>query len=507
MSLPAFLPGAPLRFARTGVNTTGSSCARRADAGLVMTSASKPQPKATNTPSATPREGTAAAAAAAAAAGDGDTPVKLRYLPNGHVLEIDVRGHDFSTYVRRLREELLPYVTAWNAKSSSPHAEGAKHTPEREKENEQADLERAWELQTLVNRAFQLFVAHAPPALLDQLLRFARDSDAPVALAVRGLPVDDPLPPSPGSGSLDVNYRSADGTRANADANADSHGNISNSINNNSNGNSGNGNGGGREAKSKGSQAPVAEAVLMGLARVVGTPTTHAMPNGGRHDLAYNLLPRASECDGETPFTHLHLHRDFPHPVVPSPGELDAFALLAMRGDATGEAHTTVTGADALLAETPADDVSLLRSAPLHCEGERASTGRKERLMGDITWRAITGPSDDDPIVNFFSLDFGQRPDPSLVHSVASDTPGAADAYARLLHRAEQMADRVFLDTGSLLLINNLKAVHGRTSYKPRPARHPLQRWFVKSYISFAGWHARGVTFPSPLRFPKFHME
>jgi L-asparagine oxygenase len=78
-------------------------------------------------------------------------------------------------------------------------------------------------------------------------------------------------------------------------------------------------------------------------------------------------------------------------------------------------------------------------------------------------------------------------------------------AGARALRELERVLDaqaetsRIYLQPGDLLLIDNRKAVHGRTSF--RPAYDGADRWLQRIYIHRAPWQAEAhpserVVFP-----------
>lgn len=339
-------------------------------------------------------------------------------LSHPQLATLDLSKHDFSSYVSDLRKTLLPRMQWWNAKK---------------------DPERTVHL---INMAYRLFVAHAPQALIDELLRFPYSPDAPVALVVQGLPVDEPVPPTP----------------------------IPKLVS---------------EAR-----IPMAEAVLLGCLRVIGIPIVLPDKDNVRGGLVYDMV--ASGGDGVRSYQRLHLHRDFAAQVRQRTWELDSFALLALRGDATHKARTTVVSHRALAQAADPSDLELLRKARVYTEIANHSTGEVKYPFGATSWQVVDG-SDHDPVFTFYVSDFGKFPEPDITHRVGSETPGAVEAYHRLVQIGTDLADEVDLQKGSLLLINNLRCTHGRTSYTPLPDGDPDQRWLVKAFVSFEGWRRPGA--------------
>merc|ERR1712194_713840 len=60
------------------------------------------------------------------------------------------------------------------------------------------------------------------------------------------------------------------------------------------------------------------------------------------------------------------------------------------------------------------------------------------------------------------------------------------EALRRLSDKAMEMGERIALQPGDMLIMNNARCVHGRTAYKPR--LDDTDRWLIKTYTSNGLW-------------------
>jgi hypothetical protein len=78
--------------------------------------------------------------------------------------------------------------------------------------------------------------------------------------------------------------------------------------------------------------------------------------------------------------------------------------------------------------------------------------------------------------------------------TVGSPIQEVQAAYERLRKKAAELAEGVFLTQGDLLIINNKRTVHARTSFTPR--FDGSDRWLKKIFVSFNLWNSGKCQWP-----------
>mmetsp|Transcript_65742 Transcript_65742/g.208067 ORF Transcript_65742/g.208067 Transcript_65742/m.208067 type:complete len:472 (-) Transcript_65742:41-1456(-) len=311
--------------------------------------------------------------------------------------------------------------------------------------------------------SFALAARWLPPAVVAEISTFLHTytdpaADAPVALLLSGIPLDDPdtMPPTP-------NYFNPEGVRV-----------------------------------------PVAEAWTLGLGRLMGHPYNATLGmKTHRGGLVKDMVPNPEHLsDGFTGL--LGMHRDFPGPlfgqhVLESPFEPDGFVLVAARGDSTHTARTMIVDNRALVAAADPADLALLREHRITFTST-SKDGEVTPMAGGRSTFWVEGP-EDDPLVSLFD----SPPDTSdgKTWGVESPTGGeeAAAAFIRVQNLAEELADFVDLQPGDCLLLDNVRCNHGRTGYKPRG--DGTDRWLVKTNVtSRQMWSRPGDYMPGLTAYP-----
>lgn len=358
-----------------------------------------------------------------------------RFLRNGQVLEYDLSNYDFSAYIKEIETSLVPKMSEWD------------------------DLEKPIYMHSLMSIAYKLFVSHIPQPVIDELLRFPFDLNAPVAVVLRGMPVDNPIPPTPLFSAPEV------------------------------------------------AQTPIVDAILLGMSRMLGMPVVPPRFSGSRDSIIRSLMPRKS--DGQQAHSNLALHRDYANEIIKTKWEPDAFMMLCLRGDHSHQAMTKIISHSSILDASDPKDIELLRKSKVCAKSENLTTDKVPRNTNfSVEWTPVAG-SDEDPRFTFFSWDLGGFPQP-VRYTVESDVPGAAEAYSRVLEIASRQSDHIDLQKGSLLLLNNIRSCHGRTPYTPLASGDPEQRWMRKLYVSFKGWRNPGSnpTLPTEIAdYPSFQVS
>lgn len=266
----------------------------------------------------------------------------------------------------------------------------------------------------------------APAEVLEALRRLERGTDREVAVWIRGLPVDEDLPPTPTRGATCK-------------------------------------------------RAGLSEAVILGIAGRLGDPVAYRHEKDG--DLIQNVFPlpeeRASPSNSSWEID-LDLHtevayiRDAPRweTYDSSP---DFLLLFCLRAAPRADALTRVVSADALLARVTAEERRILRMP-------------KFRLRAPYSFTHADGVervwSDPVPLVHrggtiAFDLACGTK-------AIDADAQHALEALREAAH--DPAAGHVVaLRAGDLLALDNRRAVHGRTAFSA--STDGSDRWLQRVYV------------------------
>jgi L-asparagine oxygenase len=183
--------------------------------------------------------------------------------------------------------------------------------------------------------------------------------------------------------------------------------------------------------------------------------------------LFHDVIPEKSQereqsAAGSRVPLELHTERCF-HPYLPS------YVLLAcLREDRNGEALTEIASVRKLLPLVPARHVPILF--------EPAFRTGVDYSFGNVRTRKGNGP--------VMSILYGDRHDPCLRYDLdlmvgLSARAGAAlDAVRDAALRAR---DSIGLKAGDLIAIDNRRAVHGRSAFRPR--YDGRDRWLKRAYL------------------------
>ncbi len=192
----------------------------------------------------------------------------------------------------------------------------------------------------------------------------------------------------------------------------------------------------------------IAEACLAAVGHLVGHAFAHAQICKG--DLFHNIAPVPGEehaPSGESSKSTLRMHTDgASHPMPP-----DALLLWCHKGDKRA-ATTIVSGAEVLDRMDPRDREQLRSTSfrhqldyEFHLAHSDAHTDPHPVFEGDGEALRVT-----------YDADF-IRPFPTV----------SAGLLKRLEDTMVRAAEHVFLEPGDLLVIDNRRAIHGRTKFTP----------------------------------------
>lgn len=296
-----------------------------------------------------------------------------------------------------------------------------------------------------IHEAFAFAVKWLPSELVGKLCAFPYDPHGPSALVIRGLPIDEVVPPTPVKDNFSTQ------TASNA---------TSNTV-----------------------VVPVAETWLLGISRLLGIPHVSSFGNTA------NVLVRDIIPISKDELDDLAMHRDHPRQALGKfVLEPEMLVLLAVRADPEGMTKTIVCDSAKLLEALDDKDIQLLQSNKVQVKINGTN-------FGDPFF-AIE-PTDDD---NNMDCSVTLYDFPGAL--VTSPEGGAAtiEAYHRMAKLSFEKGERIALEPGDMLIINNGRLVHGRTKYVPR--MDGTDRWLVKSYVSNGIWGKPGTGATGRTAFP-----
>lgn len=264
-----------------------------------------------------------------------------------------------------------------------------------------------------------------PEHLLLSLTIFRTDADAPGAMVVHGLPVDDDLGPTP-----------ADGGRS-------------------------------------GKTMFVTEAIIGSIAQLFGDLYSYATEKKG--EVIQNIVPvvhREHKRSNEGSLADFLLHTENAYFDF----RPDYLLLFGLRADESGTAATTVAYAKSALQLLADPVVEILRQPLYRIAAPDSFLDAHSRRLWSKTMPIISGsPHCPEVRVNF--------------NGVVALTPSAAAALKEFQSALDAVTMRLVLQPGELLIVDNRKAVHGRTAF--RATFGSQARWLQRAYVRATLWPGR----------------
>ncbi|MFF4418885.1 hypothetical protein ACFYY8_40670 [Streptosporangium sp. NPDC001559] len=209
---------------------------------------------------------------------------------------------------------------------------------------------------------------------------------------------------------------------------------------------------------------PVATLVQLSIMTMLGAPISYAEEKSGK--LIQDVYPRAGyeERQENAGSVLLELHTEDGFLRTPP----DYLSLLCIRADHDSRAATVACGVRRVLNELSAEDLEILRQPRFKIFFSSSFTGGgQERWTGPIP--VLTGPEDD--------------PDLCVdLHGMAAVDDRAGLTLDRLRSCLEGNLIGAVLRRGSLLIIDNNAAVHGRTGFVPR--YDGTDRWLRRCFVT-----------------------
>jgi L-asparagine oxygenase len=228
----------------------------------------------------------------------------------------------------------------------------------------------------------------------------------------------------------------------------------------------------------------MSEGNMMLIGCLLGYPFGYALEKDG--EIIQNLCPiesRRKTASSEGFDYELLLHTDDAfHPRRP-----DYLMLYCVRPDHENEAATLVSGIQGALEKVGEAKRRILRS-PLYLF--RAPDSWNNRVPFQNEGRPIVVGHETSPLA---MLSFNR----GIITPLSSEAEEALESLGNALNESQRL---VYLNPGELLVLNNYKAAHGRTTYKSRFDGH--DRWLQRVFLLEDLWKE-----PSDPAFPSrvFH--
>jgi len=213
----------------------------------------------------------------------------------------------------------------------------------------------------------------------------------------------------------------------------------------------------------------VSEAVLGSIAQLFGDIYSYATEKKG--EIIHNIVPvanREHKRSNEGSLADFSFHTENAYFDF----RPDYLLLFGLRADEGGKAATTAAYAKSALELLSGPVVETLRR-PLFRIAAPESHGHR-------IWSKRT------PIIS----GNGQHPEVRVnFNGTIGLTPAAAAALKEFEDALEAVTMKFVLQPGELLIIDNRKAVHGRTAFTPTFG--PKARWLQRTYVRSTLWHGR----------------
>ncbi|MET9107447.1 TauD/TfdA family dioxygenase [Streptomyces zhihengii] len=204
------------------------------------------------------------------------------------------------------------------------------------------------------------------------------------------------------------------------------------------------------------------EGWLLAVCTVMGVPTAYRELHAGCLLQDICPSPKAHPLSAQSSATPLLLHSE----MLYHRWRPDFLLLACSRADHEGAAGTTVAAARAALPLLGAPERALLREHPMPC-------------ATDLVFRDPDGSS---PRAQVLVVD-GVRDDPLLSFDqelLEPDEPQARQALRALAEALDSVTETVRLRPGDLLILDNSRVVHGRTTFTPH--WDGRDRWLHRAY-------------------------
>lgn len=208
------------------------------------------------------------------------------------------------------------------------------------------------------------------------------------------------------------------------------------------------------------------EFYLVMLGKLLGEPFSYTQERNGA--VIHNVRPskkNETNISSDSSAIILDLHNEnIYHPVQP-----DYLLLTGLRRDPSGRAKTLVLGVDEILPRLSAEDIAELSEF-------------RFRTSVDYNFGNHDADRGNGPLIRVL---FGNAMSPMIAYDdeyVAGTTERAQAALDRLRRVLHEHMSEIDLGPGDILLLDNLKTVHGRTAFKAR--YDGTDRWLQRLLVT-----------------------
>lgn len=192
------------------------------------------------------------------------------------------------------------------------------------------------------------------------------------------------------------------------------------------------------------------EFYLMMLSRFLGEPFSYRQERNGT--IIHNMRPRhgsESEISSESSEIILDLHNEnIYHPVYP-----DYLLFCGLRKDPGGKAKTIVVSVEDFYKNILPDDIPILRSKRFRTSVDLNFGNTLAERGSGVLIQVLFGPSDS-PFIAY---------DDEYIVGIDAESQAALDRLRTLLHNTLYGFE---LEQGEILILDNLRTIHGRTAFK-----------------------------------------
>lgn len=216
----------------------------------------------------------------------------------------------------------------------------------------------------------------------------------------------------------------------------------------------------------------VSEYILSLFATTLGEPFNYIQEEQG--NIFRNIKPthkNASEQTSDSSKVDLELHTETAfHWFKP-----DYLMLYCLRGDRSKKAYTLVSSLKKVIPELDEETLQELRKVQ-YSIGIDVSFGNKDKTKFCEELIPILYGEESDPMITYD------------VDLIRGPTEESTKALQRLREAIIKVQEAVLLEPGDLLIVDNKRAIHGRTSYSPYFDGYDrwLQRVLVSTNPTFA---------------------
>lgn len=208
----------------------------------------------------------------------------------------------------------------------------------------------------------------------------------------------------------------------------------------------------------------VSEFALLAAGRRIGQPVGYRPEHGG--ELVQNLVPTAGAAGAQTS-TSSSVLLEFHTEAAFHPHKPRFLLLLGLRADPSGEARTLLCSIDAVVDHLSLGARAVLTQARFRTSADESYTGGRTGRLGRLV--PVLGGDPARPSLTF---------DADLMSGVDAEATAALEELRALVR---EHAIGVALGAGDLLVVDNHRAVHGRTPFRAR--YDGTDRWLQRSFV------------------------